>query len=122
MTEDIRIDPKLIARCGLYCGACGKFQRRLCPGCEQNSKANWCKLRSCCNDAGYGSCADCKLMEDPRACPKFNNLIAKVFGLIFNSDRAACIVKLKQLGPAEYAVFMASHRLQSLPRRGPKPV
>jgi hypothetical protein len=120
--KDIRIDPNLIARCGLYCGACGKFQKGSCPGCHENSKASWCKPRSCCNESGFASCADCKTVQDPRACPKFDSVIANLFGLVFNSDRAACIAKLRDLGPDAYAAFMASHRLQSLPRRGPKPI
>ncbi len=119
--DTIRADIDLIAHCGLYCGACPKFLKGRCPGCRQNSKASWCKVRSCCQEHGYATCADCGTHEDPRTCRKFDNAIAKLFGLVFNSNRAACIAKIRLLGPLPYAEFMASHRLQSLPRRGPQP-
>jgi len=120
--EAIRNDPNLIARCGLYCGACRRFLKGSCPGCHQNAKAGWCKVRSCCQEHGYASCADCETRQDPRACGKFNNVIAKLFGLVFNSNRAACVDKIRALGPEQYAAFMSGRRLQSLPRRGPQPV
>jgi len=116
--EAIRTDPKLIARCGLYCGACRRFLKGSCPGCHENAKAGWCKVRSCCQEHGYASCASCETHQDPLACRKFDNVIAKLFGLIFKSNRAACVAKLRALGPDGYAAFMATRRLQSLPRRG----
>jgi hypothetical protein len=119
--EAIRTDVALIARCGLYCGACRRLLKGSCPGCHQNTKAGWCKVRSCCQERGYGSCAGCATHPDPRACRKFNNPIAKVFGLVFNSNRAACVDKIRALGPEAYAAFMASRRRQSMPRRGSQP-
>ena len=88
--KPIAADVNLVAYCGLYCGACGAYRRGRCPGCHENSKATWCKVRSCCMENGHSSCADCKTPADPRECRKFNNFIAKIFGLIFRSDRRAC--------------------------------
>ncbi len=122
MVTEARADRNLIARCGLYCGACGKFTKGKCPGCAENTKASWCKVRSCCGERGYASCADCTSPKDPRACAKFNNPIARLFGVIFNSDRAACIGKIREIGPEGYAAFMAARGLQALPRRGRRPV
>jgi len=118
--EAIRTDPKLIARCGLYCGACARYLKGSCPGCEQNTKATWCKVRSCCNAAGFATCANCKSTSNVRDCSKFNNFISKLFGLVFNSDRAACIEKIREIGLEEYAVYMASRGCPSLPRRKAK--
>ena len=56
--KDIAADPKLIAYCGLYCGACGRYRKDSCPGCQQNQKASWCKVRTCCMDGNLQSCAD----------------------------------------------------------------
>ena len=116
-TAEVKADPKLIAACGLYCGACGKLAKGSCPGCAQNEKASWCKVRSCCKEHGYASCADCKEFPDPRQCAKFDNFIAKVFGLVFNSDRAKCIDEIRKVGPEQYARTMAAEKKQSLPRR-----
>jgi hypothetical protein len=118
MEADIRVDPALIARCGLYCGACRKLLAGRCPGCRENARATWCKVRSCCAERGFSSCADCGAPPDPRDCRKFNNPVARLFGLVFNSNRAACVARIRELGPERYAAEMASRRLQSLPRRG----
>jgi hypothetical protein len=114
---EIAIDRKQVAYCGLYCAACKSLRKGRCPGCHQNAKANWCKVRACGIEHGYASCADCKDFGDPGRCAKFNNLISKVFGLVFNSNRRACVLKIRELGLDHYASFMAERGLQSLPRR-----
>ena len=58
-------DHGLVAYCGLYCGACGRYLKDKCPGCHENQKAGWCKVRVCCVDNHYASCADCEQFEDP---------------------------------------------------------
>ena len=40
-----RADPKMVAACGLYCGACKKYRMGKCSGCHKNKKASWCKIR-----------------------------------------------------------------------------
>lgn len=114
--KEIVQNPELIAYCGLYCGSCKAYLKDKCPGCHENSKASWCKVRSCNIEHGYKSCADCTEYSDPRECRKFNNFISKVFGLVFGSDRAACISKIKEYGYDEYASFMTENRLQSIKR------
>jgi hypothetical protein len=118
---EVRADRGLIACCGLYCAACGSFLKGHCPGCKGNEKATWCKVRSCCIEHGYASCADCSEFPDPNACPKFDSFIARVIGFFLNSNRQACVLKIRELGPDGYAAFMAGRRLQRLPRRGPVP-
>ena len=63
--KEIVSDPKLVAFCGLYCGACRAYLKDRCPGCHDHEKASWCKVRICCLEAGYSSCADCT--EFPRS-------------------------------------------------------
>jgi len=111
-------DKKLVAYCGLYCGSCGKYQGGSCPGCHANEKASWCQVRRCCAEHRYGSCADCKEFDDPMRCGKFNNLMSKLFGLLFNSNRAACIAAIRSMGPERYAGTMAAQGRQTLPRWG----
>jgi hypothetical protein len=69
-------------------------------------------------DRGFASCAECHDFARPQDCKKLDNPIARVFGLLFNSDRAASLLKLRELGPTEYASFMAQRRRVALPRRG----
>jgi len=47
---------------------------------------------------------------------KFNNFISKIFAIIFKSDRAAGIAKIRESGYEEFAQFMATHKLQSIKR------
>ena len=88
-----------------------------CPCCALNRKAGWCKVRTCCNDHAYASCAAYAEHADPGPCPTFDNVIARLFGLVFNSNRRACVFELKQRGPQGYAACMADQGRQSLPRR-----
>jgi hypothetical protein len=112
--KEIVNNPELVAFCGLYCGACGRHLKGKCPGCADNSRARWCKVRSCCKDHQYSSCAECGEFSDPRDCKYFNNIISKIFGLIFRSDRAACIDQIKAIGIQRHAKKMTELKAQSL--------
>jgi len=113
---EIVVNAELVAYCGLYCGACRSYLGGKCTGCHENSKATWCKVRSCCMERQIKSCAECAEFPEPRACKKFNNFISKLFGLIFKSDRAACIAQIKQLGLDGHANAMAEMGTQSIKR------
>jgi hypothetical protein len=115
--RQISVDTNLIARCGLYCGACGRYLKEACPGCAENEKASWCSVRSCCGERGQGSCADCADFSDARECGKFNNPVARVFGFIFRSDRAACVRFIRERGRDAFAREMAARGTSSI-RRG----
>jgi hypothetical protein len=115
--KKIVADRSLIAACGLYCAACRNYLKGKCPGCKDNVKAGWCAVRRCCLENHYASCADCKkLSRGSRECKKFNNFMSKLFGLIFGSDRQACIMMIKQKKYEGYAEYMADNQLQSLKR------
>jgi hypothetical protein len=116
--REIKADKSLVAYCGLYCGACGSYLKERCPGCHENTKAGWCKVRKCCMEHKCATCADCREFSDPAQCAMFNNFISKIFGLIFNSNRPACVMKIKELGIEKYAGFMAEGKRQSMPRKG----
>ena len=60
---------------------------------------------------GLGACA-----LDPLACAKFNNFMSKLFGLVFNSDRAACIAQIKQVGLENHAATMTELRSHTIKR------
>jgi hypothetical protein len=106
--KEIVVDKNLIAFCGLYCGACGQYLRGKCTGCAKNEKATWCSIRKCNNEHSWKSCAECTVVGNVIECGKFNNLMSKIFGFIFRSDRKACIDKIKAVGYDQYAVEMAA--------------
>ena len=114
--KEIVSDSKLIAYCGLYCGACKKYLQEKCQGCHKNEKATWCKVRSCCIDNQYSSCAECKEFSDPNACKMFNNFMSKAFAFLFRSNRAACINQIKEIGIQGHSEKMSELKLQSLKR------
>jgi hypothetical protein len=114
--REIVADQNLIAACGLYCGACRSYLHGRCPGCPTNEKAKWCGVRSCCLQRGYKSCADCADFSNVKDCKKYNNWIARLFGLIFRSNRAACIALIREQGYPVFATDMAAKKRQSLPR------
>lgn len=107
---------ELVAYCGLYCGACGAHRRGRCPGCHENQRAGWCKVRTCCRENGYSSCAECKTTPDPGDCKKFSNIISKLFGLIFRSDRRACILQIREKGLQGHAEEMTARQAHSIRR------
>jgi hypothetical protein len=109
-------DPKLVAFCGLYCGACAQYKRGKCPGCAGNEKAGWCKIRACGLENGYTTCAACTQFADVHDCRKFDNVVARIFGLIFRSDRPANIARIKAVGVESYANEMAAGDRQSILR------
>ncbi|MCP4673622.1 MAG: DUF3795 domain-containing protein, partial [Desulfobacula sp.] len=70
--KEITKNTQMIAKCGLYCGACPRFLKEKCNGCKGNEKASWCKLRTCCIDKNIDSCADCDEFTDVMDCKKYN--------------------------------------------------
>lgn len=112
--KEIVTDKNLVAYCGLYCGACRSYLQNRCKGCHENIKASWCRIRSCCIEHKYLSCANCTTHSDPNRCSFFNNLVSKIFAFIFKSDRKACIEQIRIKGIEHHAREMSSKGLQSI--------
>ena len=93
-------DTQSIAACGLYCGACRKFLTGKCPGCKCDEKATWCKIRSCCQENKFNTCAECP--HDVKEC--------KVY-------RAACIRYIKEHGEQAFAKEMTQRKCQTIKRK-----
>ena len=108
-------DPQHIAACGLYCGACRKFLNGKCPGCKENEKASWCKIRKCCRERGIHTCAECD--KDVKECKIHNNLVGKLFAFLFSSDRTACIHYIKEHGEDAFAKTMADKKQMTIKKR-----
>ena len=109
-------DKNLIAYCGLYCGACRSYLDKKCPGCHDNIKASWCKIRECCKENNLLSCADCDKI-DLTECKKYNTLISKIIGYVLNSDRAACVNRIKEIGYDDFAIEMTNNKRQTIKRK-----
>ncbi len=114
--DELTPDVKLVAACGLYCGACRAHLRGRCPGCRDNAKATWCKIRTCVIERGFSSCAECADHPDPKTCAKFDNFISRVIGFVLRSNRAACIAQIRDVGLAGHAERMAKARRPSIRR------
>ena len=114
--SETEANTELVAYCGLYCGACYRYKKGSCAGCHKNEKASWCKVRTCCVENSLTSCADCSSFKDPQDCAGYNNIIAKIFGFIFRSDRAACIRQIRELGLARHAAKMAAAGVVTIKR------
>jgi hypothetical protein len=114
--KEIVADRNLIAFCGLYCGACGKYLAEKCPGCAGNEKASWCGIRKCNIEHSWKSCAECASFSDVDECKKFNNFMSKLFALIFRSNRKGCIERIKAVGREQFAVEMCAFRKPSISR------
>ncbi|WP_455497056.1 DUF3795 domain-containing protein [Coprobacter sp.] len=113
--KTIEINKENIAACGLYCGACRKFLSDRCQGCRHNEKASWCKIRRCCINKGYSTCAECSL--DIKNCKTYSNFIGKVFAILFKSDRPTCIRYIKEHGEQAFAEEMTKKKCQTMKRK-----
>jgi hypothetical protein len=114
--KEVIADKELIAFCGLYCGACPSYLKGRCPGCKENIKASWCKVRQCCMDNNLLSCADCSTTE-LKACRKYNTFVSKIIGYVLNSDRTACIDQIKKNGYDSFAMSMSNSKRQTIKRK-----
>lgn len=110
----ITANPELVAYCGLYCGACGAYLKERCPGCHGNEKATWCKVRRCCLERHFSSCAECTEFPNAMDCRKYNNFMSRMVGMLLRSDRAACIRQIREVGVGRHAEKMASTGRQTI--------
>ena len=109
-------DTTLIAFCGLYCGECVRYKKDKCPGCAANEQAEWCSIRKCCIKNGLSSCAECTTYGNVMDCSLFNNIMSKLFGFIFRSNRKACISFIKTNGAKAYAAMMTEKGQHTIKR------
>jgi hypothetical protein len=110
----ITANPELVAYCGLYCGACGAYRKERCRGCHGNEKATWCKVRTCCMERHFSSCAECTEFPNAMDCRKYNNFMSRMVGMLLRSDRAACIRQIREVGVAGHAERMAATGRQTI--------
>ena len=112
--REIQSDAGLVAKCGLYCGACNSYLKEKCPGCAANEKASWCKVRACCKGRKLETCAECGDYAAFEDCPKLQNFISRLISLFTHSDRPACLRRIKQTSCGYYAAEMAAARSHAI--------
>ncbi|MBN1654046.1 MAG: DUF3795 domain-containing protein [Deltaproteobacteria bacterium] len=94
-----------IAPCGLFCTNCGKFKKGKCLGCQIEAGFERCAIRLCCISKEIATCAECDAFRAPRdfrECKKIDNWVAKIFALIFKSDRPGALALLRDQGIEAY--------------------
>jgi hypothetical protein len=69
-----------IGCCGAYCGTCKAFSSGDCKGCKlgyadgtRNLSSAKCKIKICCIQKGFISCADCATYETCETIQDFHN-------------------------------------------------
>ena len=115
---EIAADPKLVSRCGFYCGGCKSYLAGKCTGCDNSIRAGLCKARPCCMERELRGCADCKDYPDVTKCSKCYGLVPRIIGVLFNVNRPANIASIRAIGYEAHAEKLAGMKVQSLSRRG----
>lgn len=108
---------RLIAYCGLFCGNCKQYKKGKCPGCRDNVKAKWCKIRACGIENSYNTCADCTIESRVTDCKKYNTFVSGLIELFFNTDRSECISLIKKEETEAFIQLMEKSGKMSLPKK-----
>ena len=120
--KDVKRDENLIAHCGLYCGSCPSLTSGKCDGCRGDSEKSAvvyksCKVKPCCVDNGFFTCADCTIYASTKACKKYNALFPRIASRIEGSDRSKAIDIIKTQGRAALVTFMADRNWVTIKTR-----
>jgi hypothetical protein len=102
---------QFIAYCGLYCKACPSFTSGKCDGCRSNSAKSavvykQCRVKPCCVENGFYTCADCTISASVKDCKKYNPLLLRIASWVESSDRSRAIEMIQTKGRTVFAVYM----------------
>jgi len=105
-------ETNLISYCGFYCAACPKYAKKQCLGCKgDNSRCATgykpCKVRPCCLENGYSSCAECEKYDSVKECQIYNPVLIRFGQFITRTRRRKGIEMIKEKGKAEFVNFMS---------------
>jgi len=109
--KKINTDENLIAHCGLFCGACPQYTSGKCEGCRGDSEKcavlyRGCKVKPCCEENDFFTCADCTIYSSTKECKKYNPILLKIASRVESSDRSKAIEMIRTKGQAEFLAFM----------------
>ena len=106
-SEQMTDNEQFIGYCGIYCKKCPSFTSGKCNGCRVDSaKYKKCKVKPCCVENEFFTCADCTIYASTKECKKYNPLLLKIASRIESSDRSKAIEMIKAKGRAEFVAFM----------------
>ena len=89
----------IVACCGLVCSECAMYLNNKCRGCRgERPVFQNCKIRKCNMDNEYDTCADCTDFQELRECKKLNNIISKIFGFIYKTNRIESLNRIRETG------------------------
>ena len=113
----------LISYCGLYCGACPSYMKEKCKGCKGNTPDcaigyRGCKVRPCCIENKYSTCADCKKLQSVKECSVFNPLLVRFGEFISQTSRGKGIEMIKEKGSKAFLEFMINKKWITMKRGG----
>lgn len=108
---DEKLETNLVSYCGFYCGSCPKFTKQECQGCKgENPKCavgyKACKVRPCCIENGYNSCADCDKYESVKDCDIYNPFMIRFGQFITGTNRRKGIEMIKEIGETDFVKYM----------------
>jgi hypothetical protein len=111
----------LISYCGVNCGACPSYLKGKCKGCRGNTPdfsvgLPSCKMKSCCVENGYTTCANCTKHESVDDCKIFNPLFFRFGEFIAGISRKKGLEMIKKEGIGFFAEFMAENKLRAMKR------
>lgn len=73
------------------------FKKDKCRGCKDKRAINKnCQIEKCVKSHSFETCAECGEFKDLKECKKLNNIISKIFGFVFKTDRIANLEKLRK--------------------------
>jgi hypothetical protein len=106
-------DENLISYCGFYCGTCPTYTGGKCEGCRGNSPLcavgyHKCKVRPCCIENAYFSCADCEKYITVKSCKEYNPLSIKFGEYISCTSRQKSIEMIREKGVTAFIEYMVS--------------
>ncbi len=107
----------LFSYCGLFCGNCNRGYAKNCDAsklCKNGCGRASCSIRTCAQEKGVDSCADC---SDYTSCKILDSFMSKLFGFIFRSNRSGNLDLLHEKGYDYVADILKSTGKMTVPKK-----
>jgi hypothetical protein len=113
------VDINLISYCGFFCGACPKLIKNECSGCKGDMPScaagyKKCKVRPCCIENAFSSCAKCIKYDSVKECKIYNPVLIRFGQFITRTSRRKGIEVIKEKGAESFLIFMKKNNLVTI--------